>query len=335
MIRKSMPVFLAGWLLLSVSGSQAEGWLTCAHYARAAVDAAKEVRTRSCGTNKDNPNALDLNNPQWSLDYKAHERWCLASNAESVDWEREQRKEKLAACQRCDDYSTTAVRTAELVGRESCGYEGPMWSTSRNDHMRWCFAAKKEDVSIEVSRRDGTANSCFACREYARTALRQRGFLVGMKCDVPGEARWSPDGNAHFKWCMSITFNTYLPNFNLSGMLSGEEQAREQQKAFCALSNAEKYEKTGKTSSGLTKSTTPARKLLGQSPKPVGKSSTQVNTVVADPCKPGAPCKRSKMINPGILDTEQGFARQAPSATGTPIPSAPAASSPGISVFKE
>jgi len=306
--------------------ARAAGIGECNQYVIEALAAAREVRDRKCG--------FDENHPQWSFDAAGHMRWCRSALQESVDREIANRRSQLNLCRRCSVYSDTAVRLAgaNTMVLNHCGFEGAAWSKDRAAHFNWCMAADQESIDREAAQRSERIGRCEACRKYESKAVSQvKQFRWTCSGDLPNEPRWSERKPNHFYWCMRV--DNYMPMIE-------EDQAREAMLEAC--------ERTKKQNQSLinvppepepktrkSRSTVSAVKSLGDPRKPVGKSSTQVNTVVPNPCKPGAPCSRSKIINPGILETEQGFARQAPSATGTPIPSAPAASSPGISVFKE
>ena len=85
---------------------------TCDAYAAEAVAKARLVRDKNCG--------YDLSNPQWSLDFGAHVRWCLNAESSSVDTERANRELKSDLCEACRAYAISAAATVARAVDQKC-----------------------------------------------------------------------------------------------------------------------------------------------------------------------------------------------------------------------
>jgi hypothetical protein len=103
----------------------------CNAYADEALKIAGRVRELACG--------FDFGHPQWSQDRNVHFDWCVNSRIETIDHERDERRNKLSRCGECRDYATAAAFQGRLNEELKCGFSGPQWSRDPAPHFGWCM----------------------------------------------------------------------------------------------------------------------------------------------------------------------------------------------------
>jgi hypothetical protein len=125
----------AGLLLMAnpASGEMSRVDL-CNAYADEAIKIAGRVRELACG--------FDFGHPQWSQDRGIHFNWCVDSRIETIDHERDERRNKLSRCGECRDYATAAAFQGRLNEELKCGFSGPQWSRDPAPHFGWCMDLK-------------------------------------------------------------------------------------------------------------------------------------------------------------------------------------------------
>ena len=182
----------------------------CAKWASDAVDANNINISGQCG----------LTGPVWSRDYAELNTRCLDSSPRRRDRETEERRQSLDACQKvtgrtkslvCDHYGRMSVAEAQTNEAGRCGFAGPQWSGSYNDHVRFCQSANASQVSDRIAGREQQLQECLSsgggdrdqgCQAYAAQAVSQFVQSVRDRCG-PAFAgpQWTDDQATHYRWC--------------------------------------------------------------------------------------------------------------------------------------
>jgi hypothetical protein len=117
----------------------------------------------------------------------------------------------------CNAYADNAVRAQSAnLERSGCRKTGDMWSLNRSGHYDWCRRNSPQTVAAEQQKRMDELTKCTMegktrppdpnierCNRYADEAMAAI-RKVGDRCSGPkmSGARWDPDRDAHFRWCM-------------------------------------------------------------------------------------------------------------------------------------
>ena len=143
---------------------------------------------------------------------------------ETVQAERERRREALKKCEKCKGYAQDAVNAYDFNDPEGkirgafdgyewppmpCGFSGDAWSSDFKGHVRWCMGASDADTKRETENREALRQICWTCRQYAhRAVVAYRN--VWDKCksfwsnpSMSGED-WSVDHQQHLRWCLGL-----------------------------------------------------------------------------------------------------------------------------------
>jgi hypothetical protein len=215
-VRKtSIFLVLAFAVWLSPSETRAVGPKTCNVYADEATAPEVQEAMDKCGYRG------DAWNPGNRL---GHFNWCSQASLETVQAERERRRQAIGKCNKCRGYAADAVSAHQFNDPEGrirgaadghewppmpCGYSGDAWSDNVDGHLRWCMGASDADVKRESDNRKAFRDICWTCRQYAHKAVVSY-YSVWDKCknfwsdrSMSGED-WSVDHQHHFRWCMGI-----------------------------------------------------------------------------------------------------------------------------------
>lgn len=106
----------------------------------------------------------------------------------------------------CSNYAREAENAAKLIRDNKCGFaeDHPQWNTDSTAHEKWCLSANHSDVEQERRNRALKVGNCRTCRGYAQEAVRHVALARKYWCQRADLARWSPNENDHFGWCMSL-----------------------------------------------------------------------------------------------------------------------------------
>jgi hypothetical protein len=133
----------------------------CSDYTTEALNAAKSVRTDSCG--------YDLDNPQWSEDRFVHIEWCMGVNSESIDHENVERRYSKLKCSRCRNYSDKALAARDSLVKNGCQVpNNPRWMPDGDGHYKWCMGltpVNSDVLYLEIT----TAGDMMAAETDARS----------------------------------------------------------------------------------------------------------------------------------------------------------------------
>jgi PAN domain len=182
----------------------------CAKWANDALDANNSNISNQCG----------LTGPLWSRDYAELNVRCLDSSPRRREREAGERKQSLDACQQvsgrtkslaCDHYGRMSVAEAQSNEAGRCGYSGPTWSGSYNDHVRFCQSASAAQIGDQIAGRELQLQECLSrgggdrdqgCQAYAVQAASQFAQSVRDRCG-PAFAgpQWTDDQATHYRWC--------------------------------------------------------------------------------------------------------------------------------------
>lgn len=183
---------------------------SCAAWANAATQANDQNLSNQCG----------LTGPLWSRDYAELNTRCLDSSPRRRDRETEERRQSLEACQKvtgrsrslvCDHYGRMSVAEAQTNEAGRCGFAGPGWTSSYNDHVRFCQTASASLIGDQIASREQQLQECLAqgggdrdqgCQAYAVQAVSQYAQSVRDRCG-PAFAgpQWTDDQATHYRWC--------------------------------------------------------------------------------------------------------------------------------------
>jgi hypothetical protein len=100
----------------------------------------------------------------------------------------------------CQQYADRAVAAAATAKAAGCNHSDPRWTSTHDQHNRWCNTASRESSENETRVREDRAAQCGYCRVYAKTAGEQAKQNKERNCGQTGD-RWTRDENAHFSWC--------------------------------------------------------------------------------------------------------------------------------------
>ena len=205
--------------------ANAESPGVCQLYAQNAVSAFQEIRNMSCS-------GQPHSGARWQDNYDNHYNWCLNVNSAAVQNERRYRENLLRVCRKepsalgCHNIASAAVEWATLNFNKNCGYTGPRWIISYDDHLAYCLSAPSAAVMNEHALRFSLINLCVNptqqlqfCDLYAKTAVNQAMENNSRKCGGTGN-RWLTDYDAHCGWCTGLDAKSY------QSQASSEEKER-------------------------------------------------------------------------------------------------------------
>jgi hypothetical protein len=106
----------------------------------------------------------------------------------------------------CEAYVAEAIKAAQSVSDNKCGYDlsHPQWSPNPEVHLRWCLKANGESVDKERHNRRTKDTACQICRWYASQAIQSVTTAIKNGCTGLDGPRWSADEQVHFGWCMGL-----------------------------------------------------------------------------------------------------------------------------------
>jgi hypothetical protein len=230
-MRKTLQFFVLGFAVCHSSGeTRAADPATCDAYAQEASAPAVREAMEVCGYSGDAWNPAD---------YLGHHTWCLRTSAQTVQAERDRRRDALQKCDRCKVYAKDAVDTQQFNDPEGrirgasdgyewppmpCGFSGDAWSSDFKGHVRWCMGASEGDTRRETENRKAFADICRTCREYAHKAVvayhnvwdKCKSFWSNPKMSGP---QWSLDHQSHLRWCLALPAEG---RSRYTGLASGE-----------------------------------------------------------------------------------------------------------------
>jgi hypothetical protein len=118
---RTLLVLSTLFVLLPTRDARPAGPGLCNAYVEEAMKLSQQVRDNKCG--------YDLNHPQWSQDPNVHRRWCLSSSTESVDAERESRRDIAHFCNFCRGYAVDAIKAVKSAEANKCQVSGAARTT--------------------------------------------------------------------------------------------------------------------------------------------------------------------------------------------------------------
>jgi hypothetical protein len=130
---------------------------TCDTYARTALQQADQGRAAGCG----------FAGPRWDATYQDHYNWCLGVSQAQRDGEAQARSDGLVQCgaradPACDTYARTALQQADQGRVAGCGFTGPRWEASYEDHYNWCLGVSQAQRDGETQARSDGLVQCGA-----------------------------------------------------------------------------------------------------------------------------------------------------------------------------
>ncbi len=84
----------------------------------------------------------------------------------------------------------------------NCGFSGPRWSTSYDDHYNWCRSQGEAAVNAEAAARASEFRYCGVCISYVNIASLVEKDGREAFCLLHGN-RWPTDPNALLQFCLA------------------------------------------------------------------------------------------------------------------------------------
>jgi hypothetical protein len=128
----------------------------CNEYAINANGAHRSNLSGGCG----------FSGARWQDNYDAHLAWCISAPAELVNHESNVRFAMLGICGRqqpfvrCDEYARRAAAQVAEANRRQCGFGGPRWTPSYDNHLSWCIGVPEDFAASEAREREGPLSQC-------------------------------------------------------------------------------------------------------------------------------------------------------------------------------
>jgi len=179
----------------------------CNDYAQDAVNAQKKNVQNGCG----------FGGGRWTMNFGAHQNWCMNVPKAKSKGETKARKQQLNQCvggggnkaQYCNNYAQSAVNQQKKNLQKNCGLAGGRWHLNKNQHKNWCMSAPKANSLSEFNKRKaklaqcggGAGNKAQFCNSYSQKAVNQQQKNLQKNCGLSG-GRWHLNYNKHNNWCM-------------------------------------------------------------------------------------------------------------------------------------
>ncbi len=129
----------------------------CVDYANRAVRQAQRNRALRCG----------FEGQRWQPNFDTHYSWCQSAPQRARQREDARRESLINLCatrevkaQECRRYSNLAIQQQRTNLSEGCGFSGPRWHTSYEDHFVWCMEAPTGIRLAEAAARVGALLAC-------------------------------------------------------------------------------------------------------------------------------------------------------------------------------
>jgi hypothetical protein len=215
----------------------------------------------------------------------------------------------------CEIYTKIAVDQANEERALNCGWDknpnDPRWDNKPEGHKRWCRGVADGGTTYaELAKREIDLQRCRLCNAYATEAMAAVKKNIELHCGLErgNPARWQNDYGAHFHWCMGLSSITATSEPLLVATFE-EGGERTQELGKCEVRQKRDALTAQPKSTGRAKPFTPApRKRSVKVPCEPGTG------VASGPCGTASP---SKVLGPGLLEGDGGFARQGPAGTRT------------------
>lgn len=177
----------------------------CQRYAQEAVQQAVKNKQDGC----------NIPNPKFHTNFNEHMKWCWGGGGvrkDSAKAEMNARGLMLLHCDSCKTYQKNADAMVAKATQNGCiaalrKLDGPRWSSGQG-HFNWCMSAPGgwKQINGEQANRDSNMRHCDFCNDYRRKTeeqLRQANANGCMGTPPMVGARWNPNAQAHFEWCMT------------------------------------------------------------------------------------------------------------------------------------
>ena len=205
----------------------------------------------------------------------------------------------------CSDIAAKWVAAAKEAESSGCYLEGYMWSTDSRTQGEYCLSVGDLDIASRTSDMRHQIAICRYCSHVANLMTDAAKVNDKLHCGYGGRGapdnRWVPDRKFHYNTCY-LNF----PAWSQMAALPAYVQDTVDGAKKCLMTPVKEVSKD------ISNSTIQGHQLR-LNPK----------DVLVDPCKsdPKFKCKQpsSKLIGPGLLEGDQDFIRQGPSATGSPV----------------
>ena len=131
-----MATAFASLALLACGSAHAASSKICSAYAMEAAAKAQGAMDLNCG--------VDQKDPRWTLDRKAHARWCRSASDADVAAEAAARRQTLKVCETCTHYAYLGAAASAKNAKLGCGFTGPRWTAAESEQLQWCLSQRDE-----------------------------------------------------------------------------------------------------------------------------------------------------------------------------------------------
>jgi hypothetical protein len=220
----------------------------------------------------------------------------------------------------CTDSVPRWMAYANQINARDCYKESPMYSSDMWVQMNYCLESGDLAIAYRTSELKREAAKCVYCSPIADLMVSAANENRNRQCGftIPADGRWSLVRNEQYSMC----YRNYrgpsagLPEY-VEQTLLATQLCRLTHPGFpCASCHS-----SNTSASALTapKDGTGFQDTIQRLKRP-SKTSTKSRNIPSDPHKTRAgPTDPTKLIGPGILESDRGFARQGPARAGSPL----------------
>ena len=180
----------------------------CDHFARISMVQIDTARKARC--------PLPQGDRRWAGDAEDQRRACLQAPARMLEHTIAAREVALTSClaaagqaqEVCGGYADSALEQVRAASNAGCDVSGPSWSTSRAEHLQFCFKADPAARTSAAADRTRQLAACTQqaakqqiCDQYAETATQQAVRAGNENCGFNGP-QWSRYKDEHIAFCM-------------------------------------------------------------------------------------------------------------------------------------
>jgi hypothetical protein len=245
----------------------------------------------------------------------------------------------------CNDLIPFWLAAAKEASIRNCIRGGPEWTTDAVAQRNFCLKASESERAARTKRMRENMFVCEECAWEVDKIMRSAVDNLLYRCGFTNlDGRWIPKREYHINICVmnagDLDFPAGTPKasgwFELGRVLGMAKLADEMsdQIAACKLTHPNRNciachsSQSPPAARAIPSNKSSLRDALQQSPSRPKLGGAVVKT---DPCAPGSAASdsfrcqptRSKLFNPGLLESGNDLTRPGPSPTGTPVAAPP------------
>ena len=188
--------------------ANADASAKCDHFVRISKVQIETAKQAHC--------SLPQGDLRWGDNLEEQKQSCLRAPARVLEHTIAERETMLSRCfeaageaqEACNSYADKAIEQVGLATKTGCDVSGPVWSSSRAEHMQFCLRsgpgvakAQADDRAKQIAVCSQQVARHSACDQYAEAAVQQAIQAGNQNCDVQGP-NWSRYKDEHIAFCM-------------------------------------------------------------------------------------------------------------------------------------